>query len=1050
MIVLTFFVSRVNAETIESTEPIIVASGTTGNADWSLDSEGTLTIFGKGTMGTYDQQTTYAPWHEYGEQVKKIIIQDGVTSIGNFAFYDCVNATDIEFGNTVVKIGRYAFNGSFLCFEIPASVTSIDQYAFNYSQGKLLEYKVHQDNLYYSSDEKGVLFDKNKEVLLRAPDCLEGSYTVPESVLKIQIGFMDCTKLIDLVISDNVKSLDSSALRRCISLQSLTIGDGVTEFGNLFVSSTGLENLTTITIGKGLNSFGAISRLKVLKEINISQENDTFLSVNGVVYNKEMTELVAFPCGIEGSFQVPDGIIRISMSAFYGSVLSEIVLPDSVEKLGCFTHCTRLRKFTVPNNVDTIPQGCFNGCSNLKEVSLPESLTDIDQYAFKDCLSLTEINFPVDLYSIERGAFEGCAGLAKITFTGGFPGYIDSIAFSGVTACCYYPENILTWTDDVKIDYGGTLTWVFYEVNQFEGLDLVFTVPDTDITLAYKIDEEKNIASIILCSSDATGDLEIPEIIEGYTVTDIGDSAFKECVGLTGITIPDTVSKIGCHAFDGCTKLEKINIPDSITVIEEYSFANCGLLSVALPESVVEICSNAFSNTKMSEITIPDSVSIIGAGAFSENSKLVEVFLPNSLMYIADNMFQNCRNLLNVRLPEKLITIGDEAFSGCLCLNSMVLPEGLEIIGRRAFVMCGAYDLYKWDYPCNKFTSITLPDTLKYIGIDAFGLCQSLQNIEIPDSVTRIEEYTFRSCYRLESVSVPSSCEYIGENAFQQCKKLSSVTFRWNAPEIDTNAFNSTTTTCYYPGNNEEWTSDLLQNYGGSLTWVAQEMEKPSVGAGGGDGENPGEAEGSESEETGSGNGEGDSEKEESESGENNGNGSDNSGDTGNSGESSGDTGNSGESSGDTGGESGNINVTMNGTSALNAGAVILEPTGGWTEGTNTFIVDCDIPCVVAASYDKGNTYTYLNSMKVQDGYSFTVNSVTAETIIAIVVLGDVNGDGSITNADITKLSAAFAGKVDLNSLQLLAADVNKSGDISNADITKLCAEYAQKIEFTW
>lgn len=1006
---LFLFASQVYAETNEDTEQAVIASGTEGGIVWSLDSSGLLSIAGIGGSGgmlDYNQNTTYAPWHEYGSQVKKIVIQDGVVSIGNFAFFDCTYATEIDLGQTVKTIGKYAFNCSFTFLYIPASVTSINKYAFNFTQGKLTQYIVSEDNSYYSSDDKGVLFDKNKTELLRAPDCLEGSYTVPDSVVTIKQGFMYCSKLTNLVIGNNVNSIDSISLRGCNNLQTLSIGDGIAGFGSLFSNSVGLNSLTTISIGKGLNSadgstINVFQDLKNLKEINVSQENENFVSVDGVLYNKEMSQIVAFPCGKTGSFVVPDGIMEIRSNAFNGSKITEISIPDSVVKLDGFHDCSNLKKFIMPDGVITIPGSCFSGCLNLKEIHISEALKYIDQYAFEDCVSLTEITFPVSLCSIDRAAFKGCEGLSEVTFEGTAP-EIDDIAFSGVTAICYYPVNILTWTDEIKANYGGTLTWISYEVNQFEGQEHTFTIPETNITLAYKTDEETNIASIVLCNSDAVGNLEIPETIDGYTVTDIAESAFKDCVGLTGVIIPATVKTIGCHAFDGCTKMASVNIPEGITVLEDYVFANSGLTSIEIPNTVVEIGSYAFKNTKIVEFRIPEGVSIVGIGAFSDNSCLTEAILPDSLTYIADNMFQNCYYLGDVKLPKKVITIGDYAFCGCFGLKSMILPEGLVSIGKFAYGSCGAYDTWHLYYPSSgNFTSIQLPSTLKYIGQYAFRDCQSLSSVEIPNGVTRIEEGTFGRCHRLTNVIISDSCTYIGKGAFMGNKKLSGVTFRWNAPEMDLLAFDSTTTTCYYPGNNEAWTSDKFQNYGGTLTWVAQEMEKPE-GAGGGDGENAGEEEGNDS--------------------------------------------------GETGGSKDPIDVIIdNSSSSAGDGASVTPPENGWTAGNNTFNVESQNPCAVLISQDGGNSYAKLSATENGDGtYSFTVEDMSENTILAVVLLGDVNNDGSITNADITMLRAVFLGKLDISIIEEFAADVNSDGSITNVDITMLQAVFLDKTELSW
>lgn len=134
------------------------------------------------------------------------------------------------------------------------------------------------------------------------------------------------------------------------------------------------------------------------------------------------------------------------------------------------------------------------------------------------------------------------------------------------------------------------------------------------------------------------------------------------------------------------------------------------------------------------------------------------------------------------------------------------------------------------------------------------------------------------------------------------------------------------------------------------------------------------------------------------------------------------------------------------------SGAMVYAPAEGWISGENTFTVSCEIPCVVAISTDGGTTYTRLiaTATDVENTYSFTTENTTTDFTIAVVLFGDVNGDGNITNADVTRLKAAYQNKVQLDALTLLAADVNNSGDISNADVTKLKAAYQSKATLGW
>lgn len=983
-------------------EVTVVASGGSLNAQWTLDSEGVLSFTGEGAMGSYDGNTYFPPWKEYADQVKKIIIGPGINNIGKWAFIDCSNATEIEIGSSVTTIGDYALNSRFKEIRIPASVRSIGEKALTFASAETGIW-VDSDNAFFSSDEKGVLFNKDKTVLLKAPTGLAGTYTVPDTVKTIESwAFRDCGEMTELTISNSVTSIESTALRFCQKLQTLSIGDGITDLGILFSNSTGLIELKTLNLGAGLKAIPGTSDLSALQEINVSNENPTYASSDGVLYSKDMTELIAFPIGRTGSFQIPEGVTRIAGSGFYRSSLTNIVIPYTVtEVMAGFRDCKNLEELIFPDTLKRASfSSCFSGCSALKRVHIPTMVSGIGDCMFQDCTSLTEITLPKELNKIGWAAFKGCSTLSKVTFQGSCPASFDSSAFSGVTAVCYYPDNDLTWTDEVKKNYSGTLTWIAYEVNEFEGEEHTYTLPDTDITLAYQVDEAQKTAMITLCNTDAKGALDIPESIDGYTVVAIGPSAFQKCIGLTSVVVPDTVTEIGESAFRNCTALASATIPNAITSIKPYTFYNCALTDFKFPDGLVEIGDYAFQQLKMTSLTLPDRVSIVGEGAFKDSS-LRDVTLPDSLTYIPDLMFDGVHKLGTVELPKMIVTIGRAAFSDCYELHSMVLPEGLISIGESAFAFCGASRTWKDYYSAYHFHSVTLPSTLQRIGKWAFYRCESLSDVVIPDKVTRIEERTFAYA-GIGNITLSANLTSIGEDAFIQ-SGTHSITFRWSAPEIYRNSFDSITATCYYPSNNEAWTSDMFQNYGAkSLTWVGQEMDKPE-GVGGGEGGDPG--------------------------------------------------GNEGEDSGETGGSGDPIDVKVDNETSSGAGdsASITPPEKGWTSGTNTFSVSGSQPCLVAISRDGGATYERLPATQNEDGsYSFTAENMTTDTALSVLLLGDVNGDGKVNNLDAIQAHAACLDKIELNARQTLVADINGNGKLEVMDITQLRAAILGKISLSW
>lgn len=332
-----------------------------------------------------------------------------------------------------------------------------------------------------------------------------------------------------------------------------------------------------------------------------------------------------------------------------------------------------------------------------------------------------------------------------------------------------------------------------------------------------------------------SGNISIPDKVHyvwtdnGYvthddilTVTSIGNSAFQDCSGLTGVVIPNSVTTIMGAAFSGCAGLTSIVIPNSVTSIEYSTFSGCtGLMSCQIGNSVTTIGEGAFKEcTALTDITIPNSVIIIGNSAFSYCSSLQSCAIGNSVTSIGDYAFNecgklasvsmgngvkeigwyafyHCSSLTSINISHSLTTIGEGAFSGCTKLTSIALPQSVTTIGDAAFSSCSS--LTSINIPdgvteigramfrlCHSLTSITIPNGVTFIGDVAFEQCRSLANIRIPDAVTSIGNWAFNGCQSLTSVTIGSLVTGIGSYAFENCRALSEIFCRIQDPRVVT------------------------------------------------------------------------------------------------------------------------------------------------------------------------------------------------------------------------------------------------------------------------
>jgi hypothetical protein len=250
--------------------------------------------------------------------------------------------------------------------------------------------------------------------------------------------------------------------------------------------------------------------------------------------------------------------------------------------------------------------------------------------------------------------------------------------------------------------------------------------------------------------------IDIPSVApNGDSVTSIGQNAFKDCSGLTSITISDGVTSIGSKAFYGCSSLTSITIPNSVTSIGEYAFYKC---------------------MQLTSITIPDSVTSIGESAFSGCKSLTSVTIPNGVTSISNRVFEHCTGLTSITIPNGVTSIGALALNSCLSLKTITIPNSVTNISENVF---GG---------CKSLTNITIPDSVTSMGINEFNSCSGLTSITFDENsqLTTIDGYMFRFCTSLTSITIPDSVKTIGSNAFEGCSALTSIAFagtmeQWNA-----------------------------------------------------------------------------------------------------------------------------------------------------------------------------------------------------------------------------------------------------------------------------
>ena len=452
------------------------ASGSCGtNVTYTfVSSTGTLTIQGSGAMRDYSSS---APWYSYKDDIKTVIIEDGVTSIGYAAFSRCSGLTSITIPNSVTSIGESAFyNCSGLTsVTIPNSVTSIGEYSF-YGCGGLTSIIVDGGNAFYNSNNQcNAIIETSTNTLVRGcktttiPNDVKSigigafsscndltSISIPNSVTIIYGGafdscrdltsvtipnnvtsigpsiFSDCSSLATITIPNSITSIPTNAFFNCSSLISITIPNSVTSIENSAFS--GCSKLTSITIPNSVTSIGdnAFYNCTGLTSIIVELENSKYDSRNNcnAIIESASNSLIA---GCKTTI-IPNSVASIGSYAFNGcSSLTSITIPNSVTSIGreAFNGCSSLTSITIPNSVTSIGYSAFSRCSGLTSVTIPNSVTSIENSAFSVCSGLTSVTIPNSVTSIGGAAFINCSNLTSVTI----PNSVTSIGYQAFEGC---------------------------------------------------------------------------------------------------------------------------------------------------------------------------------------------------------------------------------------------------------------------------------------------------------------------------------------------------------------------------------------------------------------------------------------------------------------------------------------------------------------------------------------------------------------------------------------------------------------------------------------
>ena len=724
----------------------LAQGGTTGPLTWNINN-GTLTISGSGDMPDYTDPD-YAPWYNYRESIKTIVMESGITAIGNCAFLYHENLNSAAIPNSVKTIGDDAFSccSKLTSITIPNGVTTIGYWAFSFCHHLT-------------------------------------SITLPNSVTTILgTAFNDCRRLPSITIPNSVTTIGQGAFSFCAGLTSIDVENGnsayASEGGVLFDKNKntlircpgGKIGACTIPNSVTTIEWDAFSYCSNLTSIDVASENTTYASDNGVLFDKSKTTLIRCPEGKIGTYTIPNGVTIIGNSAF--------------------ENCLNLTLITLPEGVVTIKASAFARCGDFTSITLPESLITIERYAFENS-NITEITIPANVAFIGDRAFS--YGLKSVNFNA------INCEFQIVNNGTYY-ASAFTYSGVTTLNIGSEVSSIpDYAFNHCMQLKDIYTNHSIPLALGENAFGEVD-------ASNCTVHLPSIDDIPAYLAADIwkdflyGFTSSPIIYGLSLLSTPKFAVVYGLiPEYTGSITIPKtINYGGetiNVTAIRDYAFQNCSnLLSVSLPSSVTTITANLVFGgcTKLASIDADNAnpnLSSDNGVLFNKNKdtllycpegKSGDYYIPNGVTIIGSNSFLYCDLLTSINISESVTTISARAFSECKHA-SVNIPKSVTTIGSRGFVRVGGpfnVDSENQNYSSSDGVLFNKNKTrLVCFPVSKAGI------YAIPNSVQNILSRAFYGCENLTSLTIPNSVDTIGtQNMFGYCTGLTSVYVQWNIP----------------------------------------------------------------------------------------------------------------------------------------------------------------------------------------------------------------------------------------------------------------------------
>lgn len=631
---------------VYATEGTNIASGKlTDYVSWELTSDGELRLYGSNIIPQYEFDEY--PWDIYGDSIKSVTIESGITQIPDDLFSQKPNITQINIGDTVDNIGSSVF---FNC----TSLQKID---------------VSINNATYCSID-GVLYTREIDTLLWYPSGkTDVNYTLPTSVTTISSNSLTHNNFLEeLIITDNCNVIEDSAIYGCNKIKSITLGASIDNIdGILFTASPSIETIL------------------------VSEDNSTYSSYEGTLFSKDKSQLLRYPPNKQGSYIIPDGVNMVGKSAFHSSTgITSLDTGNTTKTISTFGFhsCPNLKSVVLRKSMVTLERMSFYNCDSLNSIVIEEGLLSIGHTAFESCSSLKEITIPASVLDVSNYAFYNSTNLENIYVNDKNENFcdLDGVLYTKdkATLVCFpagKKEEEYQLNDDTLSISNGAFAFNDY-------IKQVILPSNLNHLGKHSFND---------CSS-------LTQINFPNELNSIGSYAFYHCEKLEDISFGKNIKIIDYCAFGSCTSLKTLQWDNAECYVYTYAFLDCPNLEDVYITNLNNwinttfedfysnpLCNEAnlyVNNEVVTVLDLNDYPYSIPNYCFTGCKSLNKIVATSENKEIGINAFSHCQNLTSAYFEEGLVALNEYVFSNCKALTYVKIPFSTEYIGDYCFWSC--------------------------------------------------------------------------------------------------------------------------------------------------------------------------------------------------------------------------------------------------------------------------------------------------------------------------------------------------------------------------